>query len=188
MHPDPLGLLRRCRYSPTLADGNVFSLGGGGKWHVDTLTHNKSGIAYLSCGRCRYDQIVQAVLSRMTDTKVKSEEQQQTEEASPHALAEGPSGEAAGAAADADAGTDGMLDSSPSTMVWWAFLQLLQERYIERAPPCNLPPLLPKSSAPARAKKAAPKPGTCVQHHCSTGQDSTAECVNAQCGAPLASV
>jgi hypothetical protein len=44
-------------------------------------------------------------------------------------------------------------------MVWWAFLQLLQERYIERAPPCNLPPLAPKSAAFGRAKKAEPKPG-----------------------------
>lgn len=50
-------------------------------------------------------------------------------------------------------------DSSPKTMIWWAFLQLLQERYIERAPPCNLPPLSPVSAAPSRAKKSGPKPG-----------------------------
>jgi hypothetical protein len=112
----------------------------------------------------------------MPDMKVKVEEEQQAGEPGSQVLEEGLSGDAAGeAAAGADAGTDGMQDSSPSTMVWWAFLQLLQERYIERAPPSNLPPLLPKSNAPPRAKKAAPKPGTCVQHHCSTRQHSTAE-------------
>jgi hypothetical protein len=70
---------------------------------------------------------------------------------------------------DTTATSTDLQDSSPSTMVWWAFLQLLQERYIERAPPCNLPPLPPKSAAPVRAKKAAPKPGVRVASH-STAQ------------------
>jgi hypothetical protein len=65
---------------------------------------------------------------------------------------------AAAAAAGSSADAAGLGTSTPSTMIWWAFLQLLQERYIERAPPCNLPPL-PPTSAGVRPKKAAPKPG-----------------------------
>jgi hypothetical protein len=47
--------------------------------------------------------------------------------------------------------------------VRWSFVQLLQEHYIERAPPCNLPPPQPVSVAPKKTKKAAPKPGKRVQ-------------------------
>lgn len=66
------------------------------------------------------------------------------------------------ASATAGSDTEDLEDSSPKTMIWWAFLQLLQERYIERAPPCNLPPLSPVSAAPSRAKKSGHKPGA---HH-----------------------
>lgn len=97
---------------------------------------------------CRYDQILQAVLTRLPPQQ-QHEVKVKPEDADPD--------DTTGTSTDPQ---DDLQDSSsPSTIVWWAFLQLLQERYIERAPPCNLPPLPPKSAAPVRAKKAAPKPG-----------------------------
>lgn len=96
---------------------------------------------------------MQAVLSRMPkqETEVKTEGDEASQQDSKAGVLDG-------TASSSAAGED-LDDSSPSTMVWWAFMQLLQEKYIERAPPCNLPPLPPKSHAPVRAKKAAPKPG-----------------------------
>lgn len=107
----------------------------------------------VCCLQNRYDQIVQAVLGRMQqDLQVKPE---------------GATDQAAGGLEDAGEATSasptGLDDASPTTMIWWAFLQLLQEHYIERAPPCNLPPLPAKSAAPVRVKKTAPKPGRRVK-------------------------
>lgn len=114
--------------------------------HVCLLLQISTLMGVAAGGCCRYDQILQAVLTRLPpqqhqDVKVK---------------AEGDLDDTTATSTDPEGG---LQASSPSTMVWWAFLQLLQERYIERAPPCNLPPLQPKSAAPVRAKKAAPKPG-----------------------------
>jgi hypothetical protein len=85
------------------------------------------------------------------DTEVKTEGDAASQQDSKAGVLDG--------TASSSAAAEDLDDSSPSTMVWWAFMQLLQEKYIERAPPCNLPPLPPKSHAPVRAKKAAPKPG-----------------------------
>jgi hypothetical protein len=63
----------------------------------------------------------------------------------------------AGAAGGEDDDDD--ANTSTSMRVWWAFCQLLQERYVERAPPANLPPLPAASRAPSKAKKTAAKPG-----------------------------
>jgi hypothetical protein len=46
--------------------------------------------------------------------------------------------------------------------VWNAFHWLVRERFIERAPPANLPPLPPPSKAPPKPKKTNPKPGSSV--------------------------
>jgi hypothetical protein len=56
----------------------------------------------------------------------------------------------------------GLTDSKAAEYgeaVRWSFVQLLQEHYIERAPPCNLPPPQPVSVAAKKVKKTAPKPG-----------------------------
>lgn len=84
----------------------------------------------------RYDQITRAVVARLAQDAA----QQQQEGTS----ADGPSQETAADHAEA---------------VRWSFVQLLQEHYVERAPPCNLPPPQFVSAVTSRAKKAAPKPG-----------------------------
>lgn len=81
----------------------------------------------------RYDQISRAVVARLAQDAAAAAEQ------------------------DGDAGEDKTADHAEA--VRWSFVQLLQEHYIERAPPCNLPPPQFVSAAVSRAKKAAPKPG-----------------------------
>ena len=90
----------------------------------------------LEHGRLRLDQIVPAVVSRLTQDHEK-------------AVAAAAAGE--GAAVEAGVPDEGDVRR--------AFLQLTRERYVERVPPCNLrPPTLEAQLAPGK-RKSNPKPG-----------------------------
>ncbi|KAF6265727.1 hypothetical protein COO60DRAFT_870422 [Scenedesmus sp. NREL 46B-D3] len=108
----------------------------------------------LEHGRLRFDQIRSAVVSRLTQDDA-----------------------AAAAATSQQDGDDSMQQDGQQQQkqqlqlagskaaevgeaVRWSFVQLLQEHYIERAPPCNLPPPQPISVAAKKVKKTAPKPGS----------------------------
>jgi hypothetical protein len=109
---------------------------------------------------CRFDQIRSAVVSRLTQDDAAAaaaaaaasqqdgdESMQQDGQQQPQQQQLDPAGGKAAEYGEA---------------VRWSFVQLLQEHYIERAPPCNLPPPQPVSVAPKKTKKSAPKPGECV--------------------------
>lgn len=95
----------------------------------------------------RYDQILAAVVDQIRICSRSSNGDMKDE------------GEAEEDATAAAAAAAALHEQTPTQQVWWAFNQLLQERYIERAPPANLPPLPPASLAPSKPKKAATKPG-----------------------------
>jgi hypothetical protein len=90
----------------------------------------------LEHGRLRLDQIVPAVVSRLTQDHEK----------------------AVAAAAAGEAVVHGQVPDEGD--VRRAFLQLTRERYVERVPPCNLRPPAPAAlQAPGKQRRSAPKAG-----------------------------
>ncbi|WIA34705.1 hypothetical protein OEZ86_013016 [Tetradesmus obliquus] len=112
----------------------------------------------LEHGRLRFDQIRNAVVSRLTQDDAAAATAAAA--AAPRQDGADPTQQDVQQQGQQQLALPGSKAAEYGEAVRWSFVQLLQEHYIERAPPCNLPPPQPVSVAPKKAKKAAPKPGS----------------------------